>query len=97
VKLNLIATSLLLCTLLAACARTAVLLAEPAIQTTFPVDRAREDGDWTVLERSMPWGEVTFLIPSGWTPEGLSDFDQLAAAVERDRDTAVVTLRRVRP
>jgi hypothetical protein len=97
VKLSLIATSLLLCALLAACARATVLPAEPAIQTTFPVDRAREDGDWTVLERSMPWGEVTFLIPSAWTPEGLSDFDQLAAAVERDRDTAIVTLWRVKP
>ena len=89
---------LFLSLLLMACASTSNL---PSY-FSYPIETAREDGDWTLLYRNVPEeiskdGYVVFLVPSEWTPLGLSDYDHLSAEITRDHNTATVTFRRFKP
>ena len=89
---------LLVALLLTACASAS----NQSQYLTYPVETAREDGDWTLLYRDVPPdinkdGYVVFLVPSEWTPLGLSDYDHLLAEVARDQDTATITFRTFRP
>ena len=75
---------------------------DPPSYLSYPVETAREDGDWTLLYRNVPEeinkdGYVIFLVPSEWTPLGLNDYDHLLAEVVRNHDTATVTFRRFKP
>jgi hypothetical protein len=68
----------------------------------YPIDRAREDGDWTLLYRDVPLeiskdGYVIFMIPAGWTPLGLKDTHHLRAEIARDEETSVITLTSFKP
>ena len=68
----------------------------------YPVERAREDGDWTLLYRDVPLeiskdGYVIFLIPAEWTPLGLKDKHYVRADIERMEETSVITLTAYKP
>ena len=68
----------------------------------FPVETAREDGDWTLLYRDVPLeiskdGYVIFMIPDDWTPSGLKDSDQLKLSRVIEENRSVLTFERVKP
>ena len=66
----------------------------------YPVETAREDGDWTLLYRDVPLeisrdGYVIFMIPDDWVPSGLTDHDQLRLSKVIEKDKSVLTFERV--
>lgn len=70
----------------------------PESKEIYPVDRAHEDGDWTVLERVMPWGEpVTFLIPDWWMPSELKDRHLIKVDINQNEQTSTITFSLVEP
>ncbi len=92
-RLRLIAVTLLLSACASAAAPDAII---------YPVERAREDGDWTLLYRDVPLeiskdGYVIFLIPAEWTPLGLKDNHYVRAEIERSEETSVITLTAFKP
>lgn len=87
--------------LLSACSFAQPLKAQPSADI-YPVETAREDGDWTLLYRDVPLaisedGFVIFLIPSDWTPAGLTDNDHLKFSSVITKDKAILTFERFRP
>jgi len=96
----LLSTYLLVLTPLTACSY-AQIKTQP-IADVYPVETAREDGDWTLLYRDVPLeissdGFVIFMIPSDWMPTGLSDYDHLRFSSVVSEDKAVLTFERFRP
>ena len=62
---------------------------------TYPVEEARADLNWTVLERSYPSGRIEYIyLPSSWTPLNLSDYDTVEVDIDRQTDKVTLVIRR---
>lgn len=84
------------------CLSACVSASAPNNKTIYPVETAREDGDWTLLYRDVPFdistdGYVVFIIPTNWTPEGLTDNNWLEITTKRTQDTSIITMKRFNP
>lgn len=50
----------------------------------YPIEEAHADEGWTRLERTISTGEhVTFLVPSTWMPQQMSDIGNLKVSIDR--------------
>jgi len=64
----------------------------------YPVDRAHEDGNWTVLERVMPWGEaVIFLVPNWWMPSDLKDHHLIKVTISQKKQSSSISFNLINP